>query len=186
MKKIAMLAAIALAACSALAAQDSWYVCLGSFKKQSNADNYVKYLASKNLSAVIVDATLKDGRLMHRVVQNKTYGSYADAYSVRSKLQKESYILALGIKDLWVFKGGAVSQDKKEKADSAPIDSSYRHDLWLEPTDPHPAAFRKVPGWGGGALDENQDFRFNPNGDFEIVTNGGFNNIVVTRYEFKR
>ena len=177
MKRIAMLVAIALAVTCSLAAQDSWYVCLGSFKKQSNADNYVKYPASRNLSARIVDVNLKDGRLMHRVLQSQGYSSYADAYDRRSKLQKQDFITRLGINDLWVCKAAAESPSTSSGETPA---------LRLEPTDPNPAAYRKVPTWGSGALDDNQEFRFNPDGDFEIVTDRGFGHITVTRYEFNR
>ena len=186
MKKVAMLAAIAIAACSALAAQDTWFVCLGSFKKQGNADSYVKYLAANNVTARIVDVTLPSGNLMHRVIQSKGYDKYADAYDRRSKLQKERFIQILGINDLWVFKSGEPKQ-AKDKAGSAPIDSDVKRDLWLEPAAPKPAAFRDVPVWTASkAVDEDQEFRFNPDGDFEIVTDRGFGNIIVTRYEFKR
>ncbi len=186
MKKVAMLAVITILACSALAAQESWYVCLGSFKKLSNADNYVKYLAANNVTARIVDVTLPSGTVMHRVVQSNAYGKYSDANDRRGKLQKERFIQILGINDLWVFKSGDSKQPKEKQADTAPIDSDVRRDLWLEPTSPKPAAFRDVPAWTVKATDDDQEFHFNPDGDFEIVTDRGFGNITVTRYEFKR
>lgn len=187
MKKIAMFIMVSIVACSVLAAKDSWYVCLGSFKKLGNADNYVKYLAANDITARIIDVTLPSGSLMHRVVQSKSYGSYSDAYDRRSKLQKERFIQILGIHDLWVFRSGEPKPSKETlHTDSEPFDSDVRRDLWLEPADPRPAAFRDVPVWKAGATDEDQEFRFNPDGDFEIVTDRGFGNITVTRYEFKR
>ena len=185
MKKVAMLAATAILACSAIAAEDSWYVCLGSFKKQSNADNYVVYLAKNNVTARIVDVNLS-GTVMHRVVQSTGYGKNADSYDRRSKLQKEWFIQKLGINDLWVCKGSE-SKQARDGAGAAPIDSDVKRELWLEPADPKPAAaFRDVPVWTAKAVDDDQEFRFNPDGDFEIVTDRGFGNITVTRYEFRR
>ena len=191
MKRITLLAALAIAACSTLAAKDYWYVCLGSFKKQSNADNYVLYLKAQGLSARISDVQLAEGCVMHRVLFSTPSESYADAFDKRTKLQKQDFITKLGINDLWVCRtapadGMAGSGSPCQQHSSGPIDSDVRSNVWLEPADYNPAAQRRIPTWDDEPLDAKGDFKVSSSGDFELVSNGGFSDITVTRYEFKR
>ena len=189
MKKFVMLAVVMLAFCASLLAEGSWYVCLGSFRKQDNADRYARYLTDRQLSVKIADVCLPDGRVMHRVLQSMPYASYADAFDRRSKLQKEEFILKVGMRDLWVCRDwlpargtGAAQADADE-----PIDSSVSHSLRLEPADARMSQFRSVPTWGDvDTFEDNFRFSAGDGGDFHIETDHGFDKITVTRYEFER
>lgn len=194
MKKFAILVAFALAACSSLAAKDYWYVCLGSFKKQANADNYVQYLKKEDVQACIFDVIVS-GTLMHRVVQSKPFETFALANDSRKKLQKEQFFQTLGINDLWVCRGQIAEKTagKGQFFPCTPIDADVSHKLALEPTSPRPAPFRTAPTWdnkaegapktvqGDRPLDEDLKIHRMPNGDITIESDKGFNGITMSR-----
>ncbi len=82
---------------SASAFADSWYICLGSFKRLDYASDYVNQLSKQGYSAVIEQTTVKDAPYYRVLLAQK----YTDRNFARNK--KDEFAKKLGKKDLWIL-----------------------------------------------------------------------------------
>ena len=96
---------------------ESWFVCLGSFKIEENAINFVKLLKEKGFEAGI-DKNFIRGELFNRVLLKIDFDDVELARKKRDVILSE-YGVGLKLKDLWVCipSKDFYSKYEKEKQD---------------------------------------------------------------------
>lgn len=80
---------------------NKWFVCLGSFKAEQNAINFVKLLEEKGFKAGI-DKQFINGELFNRVLLKIDFDDINLAREKRDVVLNEKGLLGLKLKDLWL------------------------------------------------------------------------------------
>lgn len=104
MKKniIKTVAVSALLTLSAFAFADDWYICVGSFKNEKNAEQFKAKLAEKNIGTFTSEYQKNESEKFYRLLLSEKFDSKEKSLEVKRQLSKNSFIKGLGIKDMWV------------------------------------------------------------------------------------
>lgn len=79
---------------------DSWFVCLGSFKEQKNAEKFVSLLKSENIQASIY-LHKKDSGTFYRVLLDQKFDFINEARNKRNEINNHPFIRNLNLSGLW-------------------------------------------------------------------------------------
>ena len=79
---------------------DSWFVCLGSFKEQKNAEKFVSLLKSENIQASIY-LHKKDSGTFYRVLLDQKFDFINEARNKRNEINNHPFIKNLNLSGLW-------------------------------------------------------------------------------------
>lgn len=82
---------------------ENWYVCLGSFKIESNAEKFSSVLEQNGLSNIIASYENAQG-VLYRVLYERSFEKSEEAWIFRNGLQADKRVRALGISGLWICK----------------------------------------------------------------------------------
>lgn len=129
---------------------DSWYVCLGSFKRKHNAQKLAQTLKSENIPTYISE--YKNGtEVFYRVLLNKPFSFIADARQQRDEM-KESLIVnkinASGFKiypsEFWVCAASSenVSEANGLEDKAAVLTTNETADIPISPEKPYSVKVR--------------------------------------------
>lgn len=124
-----------------IAFAESWFVCLGSFKVEENAKNFVKALENKGFKAGI-DKQKLHGAFYYRVLLQTDFSDIKEARQKRDNLSASAEIRALKLKGLWVC-GSSDEFSKKLQSDAAGANAAQKPIVLQGNTAEHPLSKTK-------------------------------------------
>lgn len=81
---------------------NSWYVCLASFKNETNAETFSQFLKKNKIENFIFAFKNQNGKTSHRVLFDETFSSRTSARNLRDTLLHDKKIRELNLNDLWI------------------------------------------------------------------------------------
>lgn len=78
-----------------------WYVCVGSFRSDKNADQRVEQLESYDIPACITEFKKSETDILYRILVDIPFNNLDDAHRKIAELNKNPGIKKLGITGLW-------------------------------------------------------------------------------------
>ena len=93
---------------------NSWYVCLASFKNETNAETFSQFLRKNKIENFIFAFKNQNGKTFHRVLFDKAFSSRTSARNLRDTLLHDKKIRELNLNDLWICEAEKPAQKNKK------------------------------------------------------------------------